>query len=60
MPFGFRQLWMPQGNTSQLLARVCKTQSGAALEVTRMALQYGLLEACVVASTLFLCGVPLD
>ncbi|VDB88874.1 unnamed protein product [Peniophora sp. CBMAI 1063] len=53
-------LWMPQGNTSVLLARVGRSQSGAALEMTRQAMQYGLLEACVVASTLFLSGVPLD
>ncbi|KAI0318526.1 hypothetical protein OF83DRAFT_1261700 [Amylostereum chailletii] len=67
---GVQYIWAPvehdiclyhnQSGQSTMLARICNISNGAVLEMTPAAIQYGLLEVCAVATTIFLCGVNFD
>ncbi|KAI0032414.1 hypothetical protein K488DRAFT_50024 [Vararia minispora EC-137] len=67
---GMKYLWQPVGadiclflnesDDKSILARVSRDSSGATLEMSGTAMQHGLLEICLVASTLFLSGANLD
>ncbi|KAA1472030.1 hypothetical protein DENSPDRAFT_153917 [Dentipellis sp. KUC8613] len=53
-------LYYTHGSQSVVLARVCRVADGVSVEVTQRAMQYGLLEVCILCATLFLCGQNID
>jgi len=67
---GVQYMWMPvdqhiclyvaQGKGHAIIARVCRVETGATLEMSRYAIGQGLLNVCVVAATLFLSGKSLE
>ncbi|KAI0031351.1 hypothetical protein K488DRAFT_52245 [Vararia minispora EC-137] len=53
-------LYLPQEQDANMLARIGRVQTGVTIEVSKDAIQYGLLEVCVVAATLFLSGANFE
>ena len=49
-----------QSSQPQIIARICSTPQGAAIELTQRALQYGLLEVSVLCAAIFLSGHAFD
>ncbi|KAI0346686.1 hypothetical protein BDW22DRAFT_793075 [Trametopsis cervina] len=67
---GVRYAWAPmdtficlyktQTSAPKVLARVARAPNTVLLEVTQEAMQLGLLEPCLVATVLFVCGHNID
>lgn len=54
------QLYRTQTSAPKVLARVARAPSAVLLELTQEAIQLGLLEPCLVATVLFVCGHNID
>ena len=54
------QLYRTQTSAPKVLARVARAPSMVLLELTQEALQLSLLEPCLVATVLFVCGHNID
>ncbi|GJE85206.1 hypothetical protein PsYK624_012840 [Phanerochaete sordida] len=57
---GFICLYRTQTSAPKVLARVARAPSMVLLELTQEAMQMGLLEPCLVATVLFVCGHNID
>lgn len=54
------QLYRTQTSAPKILARIARAPSMVLLELTQEALQLSLLESCLVATVLFVCGHNID
>ena len=54
------QLYRMQTSAPKVLARIARAPSMVLLELTQEALQLSLLEPCLVATVLFVCGHNID
>ncbi|TCD70714.1 hypothetical protein EIP91_002090 [Steccherinum ochraceum] len=57
---GFICLYKSQSSAPRVLARIARAPSMVLLELTQEALQAGLLEPCLVATVMFVCGHNID
>lgn len=56
----FWQLYYTQGGMSHILARVSALSTSISIELTQQAIQYGLLEVCILSASVFLSGQNID
>ena len=54
------QLYSTQTSAPKVLARVARTPNMVLLEITQEAIRLSLLEPCLVATVLFVCGHNID
>ncbi|KAI0806246.1 hypothetical protein BC629DRAFT_1580696 [Irpex lacteus] len=57
---GFICLYRSQTTAPKVLARIARTPNTVILELTQEAMQLNLLEPCLVATVLFVCGHNID
>ncbi|KAI0792318.1 hypothetical protein C8Q75DRAFT_804718 [Abortiporus biennis] len=57
---GFICLSKVQSSAPRVLARIARAPNTVLLELTREAIQIGLLEPCLVAAVMFVCGHNID
>lgn len=53
-------LYYTQGGMSHILARVSALSTSISIELTQQAIQYGLLEVCILSASVFLSGQNID
>ena len=56
----FWQLYYTQGGMSRILARVSTLSTSISIELTQQAIEYGLLEVCILSASVFLSGQSID